>query len=134
MILYFTNNANIKMEESKLFTITTDGECHECLNILKTELKLSNEEQELLDRCINVVGSENGEDVMFGPCEIAALSILTIDHPSKGVEIIACLNHLSESVDFFGDFPEDVLEMFNTETHKIMESLISELSDSEEDI
>lgn len=94
--------------DSNPVVINTDHECKECLLRLKSTLDLSNDELELIDTCINVVSSKDGDEVLFGPGEIVLLSLLAEANPSKAPEIMACSHHLSESVDCDGDLPPGI--------------------------
>jgi len=96
------------------FTIDNDIDCEKHLHILKHELKLSEEEKLLLDKCLAVVTSTDGDDIEFGPFEIVELTDLAFKHTHRGAEIFACLHHLSESIEFDGDLPLDTSKIFDT--------------------
>lgn len=86
-------------------TIHTDEECRNCLQNLRSTLKLECEEIELVDQCIAVVSATCGDDVVFGPCEILALGQLAQAHPSRASDIIACSHHITESIEWEGELP-----------------------------
>ena len=88
--------------------INTDSECKECLQKLKSELNLSAQHLTLIDNCIAVVSANDGDDVVFGISEIVELSQLSETYPSKVTEIMACSHHLTSSIDFEGDVPNEV--------------------------
>lgn len=89
-------------------TINSDKECRECLMGLRSNLPLTSDEIELMDRCISVVSTESGNDVVFGPVEIIALGDLAQKYPTNASDIIACSHHINESIEYEGDLPEGV--------------------------
>lgn len=90
-------------------TINTDVECRQCLSDLRSSLPLTTEEIELIDQCISVVSSANGDDVAFGPVEIVALGDLARKYPARSSDIIACSHHINESIDYEGELPAEAL-------------------------
>lgn len=94
--------------DSNPVIIDNDSECLECLNTLKKTLKLDADDLSLIDKCISVVTSKEGEDILFGPGEIIALSNLAAKFPDKATQLMACSHHLSESIEFEGELPPNI--------------------------
>lgn len=88
--------------------VSTDAQCKELLLKLGRKLKLTSEQRDLLDQCITVVSAKDGDDVSFGPGEIFGLSELAVANPTFAPELMACSQHLSESVDCEGELPPDI--------------------------
>lgn len=88
--------------------ITTDEKCKSQLEFLKSKLTLSDAQSTLFDLCIDVVSAKVGDDLSFGPGEIVELSEFAQANPEFAPEIMACVQHLNESVDCMGDLPPNV--------------------------
>lgn len=115
------------------FDVNTDAECHLYLDELKRDMILTDDEKELLEKCLSVVTSNDGDDIQFGPGEIIELSMMATLHPDKAHKIMACSHHLSESVEYFGEIPEEMSQMFNMMSDKTMNNLMMDVSDSDSD-
>jgi len=89
--------------------IETDKECRVVLTSLKEKTIFSESERELLDQCLLVVSASNGDDLNFGPGEIIAIGDMAQAHPEYLHELMACSTHLSDSIDYQGDIPSDIL-------------------------
>ena len=86
--------------------ITNNDECLVILRDLKLSLPGS---CELLDSCIKVLESADGDDAQFGPMEIISLSQLAMEHSDKTSEILACTQYLSECIEYGGDVDTNLL-------------------------
>lgn len=87
--------------------IGSDISCCAQLRVLDSTLPLTPGEKELIAQCMAVVSAKEGEDVSFGPMEILALGDMAQKYPTHTNEIIACSNHLSNSIEFDGDIPAE---------------------------
>jgi hypothetical protein len=84
--------------------INTDAECMALLESFKKDLPLSYDEVKLVDNAIAVIDANNNDDVNFGPIEFVQLAQMGTKHHSKTLEIMACSDHLIESMDFEVNF------------------------------
>lgn len=91
--------------------ITTDRDCERTLLKLKNALSLTNEESQLIDRCLATTCAKVGDDIPFGPGEIFELAQLAMANPDYTNEIMACSEHLSLSLDCDGDLPDNIFLM-----------------------
>lgn len=83
--------------------IETDEECKTFLEKFRKELTLNEEEQSLIDTCIKVVEASCDDDVTFGPLEICQFQNMANNHPTHVKEIMACLKHINDSIEYQGD-------------------------------
>lgn len=104
--------------------IETDDECREMLESFRSNLKLTPEELNLIDVCLQTVNAKIDDDLNFGPGEFCLLANMAFNHPSHAREILACSKHFAECVDFMGDLPGDAfLRLYDSE--KIFADLLA---------
>jgi len=88
--------------------LTTDSECKDLINKLKSELSLTPEQSALLDSCVSVLDATDNDVVHFGPGEILELSVLAQQNLTHSAEILACSQYISECVDCEGELPPNI--------------------------
>lgn len=87
--------------------IETDDHCKEVLEKLMKELLLTDYNNELLKSCLAVVTAKEGDEFTFGPAELVELGQFACKYPEHAHEILACMDHISASLDFEGDVSPD---------------------------
>lgn len=85
--------------------IDSDLECQNMLVQLRSILPMI--EHTLINKCLIVTTSTDGDTVEFGPLEIVELTVLASKYPEKHNEIMACADHLLKSIDYEGELPEN---------------------------
>lgn len=98
-------------------------ECTNVIKELKNNLKLTQDESNLFDRCQLVLDSPEDTEVDFGPGEIIELSELAMRNPNEASKILACSNYLINCVECEGDIPQGFfLKLFDA--HKELSNLL----------
>ena len=93
--------------DSLPFVFSSEPQCATYLRQLKTKYDFNSEELSFLERCLSVLETRPGIDVVFEPKDILLFGQLAQKYPVDSVEIIACSHLFMECIDFDGDFYED---------------------------
>jgi hypothetical protein len=91
--------------------IETDEHCRAVLKQLMSQLPAGAYDQDLLKSCLAVVSAKDGDEFTFGPAQLVALGDLSAEFPAYAHEILACMDHITASLDFEGDVPPEVFKM-----------------------
>lgn len=94
--------------DSNPIVVTTDEQCKNLLEDLKTKLSFSVKELKFINNCIKIVCAKDGDTIKFGPMDVLRFSSLSHKYIDYSNEIMACAHHISESIDFEGDLPPDM--------------------------
>lgn len=106
--VYVNGEIKGKVHDINPIVIANDEVCNTTL--LKIKAALENVEPDcipLLDKCLNVVNVKEDESVDFGPLEFVELCSLAQRHIDLAKEILACCEHITESLHFEGSFPDN---------------------------
>lgn len=118
-------------QDSNHINVETDEECTVVLAKIRASLKLSKEEEALLDLCSATVAAKVGECIEFGPGELLELFELADNHYDMRFEIRACIHHIQHSLNFQLDsVPDDAARRIFDFAFKGHQALGAALSDA----
>lgn len=113
--------------------VNSDAECVASLQRMASELPLTPKQQQLIQRCMDVINSEEGDEFVFGIREILGLSKLALAFPEHSEILIACSHHITASLEFGTEEVPDNFFAIMAKLYGTMGNIFMPGENSEED-